>query len=87
MLDIVQRDPLRHWDLCCASSFALLRIIIIQSLPALVMPLMALIGARLLLASFIKGASLRNAVVMALPDDDGVGWESEEALDCLSGPC
>ena len=39
--------------------------------------------AVLLLAGFVKGRSLCNAVIVTLPFDSGVWWEYKEALDCL----
>ncbi len=39
--------------------------------------------AVLLLSGFVKGRSLGYAVIVAFPFDPCIGWECEEALDCL----
>lgn len=42
------------------------------------------VGGSLFLPSVVDGRSLGYAVIVALPDDVGVGREGEDALDCLT---
>ena len=58
-----------------------------SSIPAelvvVMMVMLATVGRSLLLAGLIDGSALRNAVVVALPYNVGVGGEREQAFDCL----
>lgn len=61
--------------------------ILVDRLPPFLVPLMYLRCSTFLLANFIQSTALRNAVIMALPHDVGIGRKREEALDCLSVTC
>ena len=71
--------------------FAFIRIVVARGSPPLrsqVAPGVGSGSCGFLLASLVDSGSLSNTIIVALPDDVGVGGEREQALDCFSAcPC
>lgn len=53
----------------------------------MVLVVMVVMVVGFLLASLVDSRALSNAVVVALPDDVGVGWEGEHSFDGFPETC
>lgn len=64
-----------------AAGMVLVIVIVVVVMMVVVMVMVTGVSGGLFLASLVNGRTLSNAVVVALPDDVGVGREAQQTFD------